>query len=101
MTNRLHFTLNSSFVAVGVLISCFMLLLFNVILSAHVSDVGIRLSDLETKATALEKQKEFLNYQKYSQSSLTNLKAKAPELGFTTDIDFVTLSASLPVAFKP
>ena len=79
---------------------CVMLLAFmNIIYSAKLSHVGIRVQELSFRHAVLSQDIQKLQAHIDQNGSLIAIKARAQELGFTTDYLAITVSASAPVAY--
>jgi len=81
------------------LVSMF-LLGVNVYLSATVSDMGIKVKELERKAQDLKLENQRLEYTLLEKTSLTDIIKAAPTLGFVDTVSYVNLSDGTPVAYN-
>jgi hypothetical protein len=88
-------------VAVAMTVVVIFLMVTNIILSAEMSHLGIRLTVTEQKAQALAQSAEKIRQELAVSNSLTDLEIQAHELGYTRDVHYVTLPRTSTVAYKP
>ena len=100
MINRQSYVIKLSSVASGVGIVTALLMLVNVIMSTRVSQDGLVIDALSKRQEALKSTIHDLEQRLYAETSLSDLSAKAEQLGYTTSTDIRTISATAPVAYN-